>query len=168
MAVLNKPPASSGLDLGETCPAGTYIATCINVMDEFGVQRRKFQSEAMETCDVTRFVFGIRDQNGTQFKVATQEMKQSGHEKSGLYKFLFNWLGRAPVYGWDYCEMKGQKALISVVHKEGNNGAVFANIASIMPAPAGGFAPQHHQAPPPPPPPPPAPLPMYDNNDVPF
>lgn len=166
MAVLNKPPASSGLDLGDTCPAGTYVATCIDVIDEFGVQRRKFQSEETETCDVTRFVFGVRDAAGKPFKVATQAMKQSGHEKSALYKFLYNWLGKAPVYGWDYCEMKGQKALISVVHKEGNNGAVFANIASIMPAPAGGFA--APAAPPPPPPPPLNPPPIYDHDDVPF
>lgn len=66
-------------------------------------------------------------------------MKISGSEKSGLFILLKSWLGQAPRYGWDYMEMKGKKALITVDHQPSRTkpGAVYAVIASISPLPEG-------------------------------
>jgi hypothetical protein len=144
MAVLTK-PASTGVgrifDLGEQTelPAkGTYIATCLDIRDVFGVERRKFQSEEMEKVDLTAFLFGYRDPAGNPHKIASKAMKISGNEKSALFSFLKSWLGRAPAYGWDYAELKGAKALITIDHEIGRMGdREFANIISISPLPAG-------------------------------
>lgn len=138
MAVLNKPPAQQGFDINDLAPAGTFVATCIDVKDDFNVTRKKFQSEETETVDLATFLFGFRDRNNNAHKVASASMKQSGHEKAALFKFLRSWLGAAPKYGWDYCEMKGRKALITVEHKTSRDGSrTFASISVICPVPEG-------------------------------
>lgn len=142
MAVLTK-PVSTGVgrmfDTGDKlAEKGTYVATCLDIKDVFGVERRKFQSEEMEKVDLTAFLFGYRDQAGNAHKISSKSMKISGNEKSTLYGFLKAWLGRAPTYGWDYAEMKGKKALITVDHEISKNGdREYANIISISPLPAG-------------------------------
>lgn len=142
MAVLTKPTSTGSgrmFDTGDTLAAkGTYIATCLDVKDVFGVERRKFQSEEMEKVDLTAFLFGYRDAEGNPHKICTRAMKISGNEQSALFAFLKSWLGRAPAYGWDYAEQKGKKALITIDHEIGRMGdREFANIISISPLPAG-------------------------------
>jgi hypothetical protein len=176
MAVLQQPKSSSSLfELSdELPPRGTFVATCIDIRDVFGVQRQKFQSQEMETVDVTAFLFGFRTRDGKPFKVATRAMKISGSEKSGLFILLKSWLGQAPRYGWDYMEMKGKKALITVDHQPSRTkpGAVYAVIASISPLPEGyGEQPQAAMPPPAPvAPTPPVAAPSVEDADdeVPF
>jgi hypothetical protein len=175
MAVLQQPKSSSSLfELSdELPPRGTFVATCIDIRDVFGVQRQKFQSQEMETVDVTAFLFGFRTRDGKPFKVATRAMKISGSEKSGLFILLKSWLGQAPRYGWDYMEMKGKKALITVDHQPSRTkpGAVYAVIASISPLPEGyGEQPQAAMPSPAPVAPPPAAAPSVEDADdeVPF
>jgi len=162
MAVLKQPTSTSSLfELpDELPPRGTFVATCIDVRDVFNVERTKFQSQETERVDLTAFLFGFRTREGRPFKVATRAMKISGSEKSALHAFLKGWLGRAPQYGWDYVEMKGRKALVTVDHQPSRTkpGVVYAVIASISPVPEGyGDAPPAPAAPPPAPTPPPAP-----------
>ena len=141
MAVLTQPKSSSSLfELpDELPPRGTFVATCIDIRDVFGVERQKYQSQEMERVDLTAFLFGYRTKDGKPYRVATRAMKISGSEKSGLYAFLKSWLGQAPRFGWDYCELKGRKALITVDHQPSRTkpGAVYAVIASISPLPEG-------------------------------
>ena len=141
MAILKQPTSSGSLfELpDELPPRGTFVATCTDVKDVFGVERKRFQSEELEKVDLTGFLFGFRNREGKAFRVATKSFKISGSEKSGLYAFLKSWLGRAPKYGWDYVEMKGRKALITVDHQPSRTkpGAVYAVIASISPLPDG-------------------------------
>lgn len=142
MAVLTKPTSTGSgrmFDTGDALAAkGTYIATCLDVKDVFGVERRKFQSEEMEKVDLTAFLFGYRDAEGNPHKICTRAMKISGNEKSALFAFLKSWLGKAPAYGWDYAEMKGKKALITIDHEISKQGdREYANIISISPLPAG-------------------------------
>ena len=141
MAILKQPSSAGSLfELGDVLPPrGTYVATCINIRDVFNVERRKFQSEEMEKVDLTAFLFGFRAKDGTAHRIASRSFKISGNEKSGLYQFLKAWLGQAPKYGWDYCELRGAKALVTVDHQPSRTqpGAVFAIIASISPLPEG-------------------------------
>jgi len=47
---------------------------------------------------------------------------------------LTSWLGNPPKYGWDYCELKGQGAMITVAHKQSRDGSkTYANIVGISP-----------------------------------
>jgi len=142
MAVLTQPTDTTnpfteviGNDLA---PAGTYIATVIDVRDEFGVVRTRFQSTETEKVDLTTFLFGFRDVQGLPHKVASRRMKISGNEKSALFAFLKSLLGRAPEYGWDYCSLKGAKCLLTVEHVKRKDGVgVFTSIASLSPVPPG-------------------------------
>ena len=134
MATLQAPAEnSSGFEIGDVAPAGDYIATCIDIADEFGVTRRKYQSEETEQIDVTRFLFGFKAQDGRLYKVQTFEMKVSGSPKSALYKFLSSWLGKAPNMGWDYCELKGKGAVIKVEQVTSQMGKIYNKIVSILP-----------------------------------
>jgi hypothetical protein len=135
MAILTaKAESSSGFQIDELAPSGDYVATCIDIADEFQVPRRKYQSEEMEDTDVTRFLFGLKGQDGKLYKVQTFEMKISGSPKSSLYKFLTAWLGKPPEYGWDYCTLKGQGAVISVEHVVSQMGTTYPKISRISPA----------------------------------
>lgn len=132
----------------DLAPAGTHIATIIDIKDEFGVTRTKFQSTETEKVDLTCFLFGFRDAAGNPHKVASRQMRISGNEKSALFNFLKSLLGRAPSFGWDYLALKGQKCLVTVEHVQRKDGSgVFAGIASLSPVPAGYAQPVQPAAP---------------------
>ena len=139
MAILTAPKTTQMFETGELAPKGTFIASCIDIKDVFGVERRKFQSEETEKVDLTAFLFGFRDKQGKPFKVASRSFRISGNEKSNLFAFLKAWLGEAPKMGWDYMELKGRKALLTVEHipSAKNPGQVYGGIASISPVPEG-------------------------------
>lgn len=123
----------------DVAPAGTWVATIIDIRDQFGVVRPTFDNpQVTEVVDLTTFLFGFRDQAGQPHRIASKTMKISGNEKSNLFGFLKSALGSAPKYGWDYCEMKGKKCLITVAHEQKRNGqGVFPTIAALCPVPAG-------------------------------
>ena len=135
MAILTvKTESSSGFTIDELAPSGDFVVTCLEIADEFGVTRKKYQSEEEEQIDVTRFLFGFKAQDGRLYKVQTFEMKISGSPKSTLYKFLSSWLGQAPDYGWDYCTLKGQGAVVSIEHVVSQMGTTYPKITRITPA----------------------------------
>ncbi|MBX3744140.1 MAG: hypothetical protein KF833_02420 [Verrucomicrobiae bacterium] len=146
MAVLTQPTDTSNPFIevigNDLAPAGTYIATVLDVRDEFGVVRTKFQSTETEKVDLTTFLFGFRSPQGLPHRVASRRMKISGNEKSALFAFLKALLGKAPEYGWDYCTLKGAKCLLTVEHVKRKDGVgVFASIAALSPVPQGLVAP---------------------------
>ena len=131
-----KIPQSTGSGLGalgEPPPAGTYLAVCVDVIDSYGVDRPKFQSEEMEKVDVTRFVFGVKTKGGALHKLATREMKITGGPKANLTKFLKAWTGENPKPGMDTEELKGKGAQITVTAEESRNGKTYNNITGIAP-----------------------------------
>ena len=123
----------------DLAPAGTVVATIIDIKDQFGVVRPSFDNpQVNEVVDLTTFLFGFRDQTGQPHRIASKTMRISGNEKSNLFGFLKSALGSAPKYGWDYCEMKGKKCLITIAHEAKRNGqGVFPTIAALCPVPAG-------------------------------
>lgn len=139
MALLIK-PANTFVRVFETsddAPEGTFQATIIDIKDQFGIERKKFQSEEMEKTDVTTFLFGFRDSDNNPYKIASKTMRISGSEKSALFLFLKNILGKAPAYGWDYCELKGRKCLLTVEHVARQDGSTYPSIAALSPIPIG-------------------------------
>ena len=126
------------LEAGEVPPKGTYAATIIDIVDKYGVERRKFeQPDQTEKVDLTAFLFGFRDRAGNAHKIDSKPMRISGNEKSALFAFLTSILGEPPKMGWDYCSLKGHKVLITVAHAEGRNGQTYASIATVSPLPEG-------------------------------
>ena len=123
----------------DVAPAGTWVATIIDIRDQFGVVRPTFDNpQVTEVVDLTTFLFGFRDQAGQPHRIASKTMRISGNEKSNLFGFLKSALGSAPKYGWDYCELKGKRVLITVAHEQKRNGqGVFPTIAALCPVPAG-------------------------------
>ena len=124
MAVLQQPVVNGNVFAeligDDLAPAGTYVATVIDIADQFGVQRQKFQSTEIEMVDLTTFLFGFRDAQGYEHRVASRL------------------LGRAPQYGWDYMSVKGAQCLLTVEHVTKRDGTgVFAAIAALSPVPAG-------------------------------
>jgi hypothetical protein len=88
--------------------------------------------------DLTTFLFGFRDAQGFEHRVASRRMKISGNEKSSLFAFLKSLLGRAPTFGWDYCELRDAQCLLTVEHIQRRDGTgVFAAIAALSPVPQG-------------------------------
>lgn len=142
MAVLEQPVNNSNPFASvigdELAPAGTFQAKIIDIRDEFGIQRQKYQSTEMETVDLTCFLFGFRDAAGQPHKISSKRMRISGNEKSSLFAFLKGLLGKAPQYGWDYCSLKGSDCLLTVEHVQRRDGVgVFAAIAALSPVPVG-------------------------------
>lgn len=134
MAVLQaQAENSSGFAIEAVAPAGDYVATCLDIADEFGVTRRKYQSEETEQTDVTRFLFGFKGQDNKLYKVQTFEMKISSSPKSALIKFLTSWLGQSPAMGWDYCELKGKGAIIGCEQVVSQMGKTYNKITKITP-----------------------------------
>jgi hypothetical protein len=142
MAVLQQPTNHSNpfaQMIGDAlAPAGTFISTVLDIKDEFGVTRQKFQSTELEKVDLTCFLFGFRDAQGNPHRIASRQMRISGNEKSALFSFLKSLLGRAPTFGWDYCSLKGARCLLTVEHIQRRDGrGVFAAIAALSPVPSG-------------------------------
>ena len=170
MAILKEPVQTSVFDTGtEPAPRGTFVATCIDIKDMFGVVRPKFENPSeSEKVDLTAFLFGFRDRSGKAFKIASKTMRISAKDNSNLYGFLKSWLGRPPQYGWDYVELKGSKALVTIDHTPSRKypGVVYADIVTLSPVPEGmTMGPATAPAPAPVAPPPPAPAPVEDADD---
>lgn len=135
MAILKATSSSdgpiTGWPLGDAVTQpGQYVAVCLDVKDSLGIERPTFDDpNVMETVDLTRFLFGLQDGSMIQ----TGEMKITGHERSNLVKFLTGWLGRPPQMdgSWDYCEMIGQGAVLSVAQKVSRKGRTYADVQGI-------------------------------------
>jgi hypothetical protein len=123
----------------DLAPAGTWLATIVDILDEFGVTRAKFENpQETEVVDLTCFLFGFRDQANQPHMLASRTMRISGNEKATLFGFLKAILGRAPQYGWDYCELKGTRCLLTVEHApRRDGGGVFPSVAALSPVPTG-------------------------------
>ncbi|HNQ91188.1 MAG TPA: hypothetical protein PKM73_21450 [Verrucomicrobiota bacterium] len=192
MAILHPPinrPKPFAEQIGDDVPpTGTFVATVIDIQDEFNVERPKYQSTETERVDLTAFLFGFRDAQGRPHRIASRPMRISGHEKSALFSFLKSLLGRAPSFNWDYSTLKGAQCLVTVEHVQRRDGnGVFPVIAALSPLPAAFAdqpaakpapptppasrpAPTPHAAAPPKPTPPPVPAPAVEttDGDIPF
>lgn len=136
----------------ERPPEGSFIGKIIDIKDEFGVVRPKFENPSeTETVDRTIFLFGFRDQSGNPHRVASRWMKISGNEKSALYQFLRSAMGKPFPYGNDYTSnianggMLGRECLITInLEKRKNGSGTYPVITTVSPVPAGLT--QAHQA----------------------
>jgi hypothetical protein len=130
MAKIPENKTSALANLGEPPPKGTYLAVCVDVIDQYNVERQKYQSEETEIVNLTRFVFGVKCKDGSLRKMPSKAMKISNHENSALRAFLVSWLGEAPKSGFDTACLKGKGAQLTLVEDQRGD-KTYINIGTI-------------------------------------
>jgi hypothetical protein len=128
------------------CPAGSYLARCIQLID-LGTQESTYEGETKRARKVLVAWEVLDDEcrrdDGAPF-ILSKRFTQSLHEKAALRKTLASWRGRdfTPVElrGFDLKAVLGQNAFLSVIHTD-KDGKTFANIAGCMKPPKGMTAP---------------------------
>jgi len=128
----------TGWDITDVCPAGTYVGVCLEVKDTFDVTRPKYEDPSQtEVVNLTRFLFGVQGADGIFYKIQTHDLKISGHEKSALMGLLTAWKAKPvdQLVGWDYCEMAGEPAMITVIQKTSQKGRVYATAQNVVAPP---------------------------------
>jgi hypothetical protein len=137
MAILKKMEGDGKVlgDYAADLPPGQYEAICVDVHEEHDVQRRKFQSQKMDTVDVIDFEFEVTGKSGGKRTVRTREMKITMHEKSALFKFLLSWFGEPPEDGLDTDNLISCTAKLTLQHAPGkaDPDKIFVRIAGIEP-----------------------------------
>lgn len=89
--------------------------------------------------DVFRLVFETAEprEDGSPFLIWSAGFTPSLHEKSSFRKFMRMWMGRdlspAELEEFDTETLIGRPAQLVIVHNEGQDGTVFANIAACTP-----------------------------------
>ena len=130
MAKIPENKTSALSNLGEPPSKGTYVAVCLDVVDEYNVTRKKYQSEETEVVNLERFVFGVKLKDGSLRKIATRAMKISNHENSALRAFLVSWLGEAPKPNFETADLKGKPAYITIT-EDVKGDRTYSNISTI-------------------------------------
>lgn len=129
------------------CPAGTYQARCIRLID-MGTQTTDYQGET-KTAHKLLMAFEIlsdteRRDDGTPH-IVSKRFTASLHEKAALRKVLASWRGRdftpPELKAFDLAGVLGKTCLISLVDNT-KDGKTFTNIAAIMAAPKGTTPPE--------------------------
>lgn len=145
MAILQESGTGSittfGPKITDLAPKGVFVATIVDIIDSFDVVRPTYEDPTVtEKINLTTFVFGYKAKDGKLYLVTTGNspmtaMKISGNDKSKLYKTLTQIVGEPPKMGWDYAELKGAGAQITVSHKESKRtaGKYYAVISSFAP-----------------------------------
>ena len=71
----------------DVAPAGTWVATIIDIRDQFGVVRPNFDNpQQTEVVDLTTVLFGFRDQQGAAAQAQKQLNEQIIQEKEKIRK----------------------------------------------------------------------------------
>ena len=135
MAVLQQNTGGGGGNpaLATDAVAGQrYPARIIAVLDQYQVERKKYQSEEMELRDVSQFFFAVHEGEDIKF-LKTWEMKQSTDSRSKLWQFLTGVLGHEPTLGWDYANLEGSECLVLVQHRESRMGIPYSVVEAAKP-----------------------------------
>ena len=130
MAKIPETKAPALANLGEPPSKGTYVAVCLDVVDQYNVERRKYESEETEIVNLTRFIFGVKTKDGSLRKLASKSMKISNHENSALRAFLVSWLGEAPKPNFETADLKGKPAYITIT-EDVKGDRTYSNISTI-------------------------------------
>ena len=129
------------------CPAGTYQARCIRLID-MGTQTTDYQGET-KTARKVLMGFEILDtevrRDDGQPHVVSKRFTASLHEKAALRKTLVSWKGKdftpTELKAFDLAAVLGKTCLIALVDSA-KDGKTYTNIAAIMAAPKGTTPPE--------------------------
>jgi len=117
----------------EPCPEYNGPAVCVDVTIPKRVESQYGPKEVFRVVFETKLL----REDGTPYCVWSRGFTPSLHEKSAFSQFLRKWNGRALTAAeeeeFDTESLIGKTAEITVVHEDGRNGEVYANIALIRP-----------------------------------
>ena len=117
-------------------PEGLWPAVCVDVVD-LGVLKQEYNGQAKQVHKC-RLVWEINQlmEDGRRFIVG-KRYTVSLHEKSGLYKDLKGWRGKAftpdELKGFDVEKVIGVPCRLLIVHEE-KDGTTYGNVTQIMKA----------------------------------
>jgi hypothetical protein len=115
-------------------PEGLHAAVCVDVVD-LGVVQGAYG--AKHKVRVVWQLDAADETHGRRFDVA-RVYTLSLHERAALRKDLESWRGRkfteAELDGFDLEKLIGAPAQVQVTHDLGDDGTVYANVATVVPA----------------------------------
>ena len=126
---------------------GSYAAVCYMLVD-IGLQRNeRYGNSSRKVIIGWEIADEYVEVDGEQKpRVFSARYTASLNEKAILRRDLAAWRGRefteAELDEFNLRNIVGAPCLIQVIHKEGNNGKTYANLASIMKLPKGMTAPK--------------------------
>lgn len=126
---------------------GSYAAVCYMLVD-IGLQRNeRYGNSSRKVIIGWEIADEYVEVDGEQKpRVFSARYTASLNEKAILRRDLAAWRGKefteAELSEFNLCNIIGAPCLIQIIHKEGNNGKVYANLASIMKLPKGMTAPK--------------------------
>lgn len=130
----------------EVCPEGQYSALCVDLI-ALGMKVQTFEGKETGACEACALVFVIAEKNSKGYAFTlVQELNVTTGQRSKLVKFLQQWRGKSFTAdelgtGFTLSAYVGKTALVSVINKVSRLGNKRAEIATIMPLPAGLPAP---------------------------
>jgi len=130
----------------EPCPEFTGQAVCVDVTPPRRVETAFGPKEQFKVV----FEVPLLRDDGTPFTAWSRPFTPSLHEKAAFAQFIRKWFGRtltaAEEEEFDTESLVGKTAELTVIHEEGRNGEIYANIGLIRPdrsgkpmAPSGKF-----------------------------
>ena len=134
MAILTQQKSNSydSYEIEELCPEVSFASKIVDMFEQLNVERKKYQSEETEVCDVTRFLFLVKTKKGF-CHVQTNEMKISSFHKSRLFQFIENVMGAAPGPNFDTAQLVGQACQITGKHTVSMKGNTYTQVTSVSP-----------------------------------
>lgn len=127
------------------CPAGTYPATCVQVIElgfQPGFQNGPPKAQAYIAFEVSG---PVRD-DGQLFTLG-KRYTASLFEKAALYEVVDSLLGDVPeLEDFNPSDLLGKSGLVKVSHKTRTEGSVSAAVDSVIGLPGGMDAPEAKQA----------------------
>lgn len=121
---------------------GSYAAVCYMLVD-LGLQRNeRYGNSSRKVLIGWEIANEFVEVDGEKKpRVFSARYTASLNEKAILRRDLAAWRGRefteAELSEFNLCNIVGAPCLIQIIHKEGNNGKTYANLASIMKLPKG-------------------------------
>lgn len=122
----------------ELCPEGIHQAVCVELIELGTLFDEKFNKWSSKVMIGWELPF-VTDSEGKPFLIYKTYTK-SLHEKSGLFKDLTSWRGKAftirELESFDLTKILTSNCQVQVIHNE-VGGKHYANITSIMGLPVG-------------------------------
>ena len=129
-------PAPVARSTFRACPPGLHHAVCVDVID-LGLVPSRFGEKPK--CRLVWQIAAVNPDTAQRFTVR-KLYTLSLHEKAGLRKDLEGWRGKKfeaseLAHGFNLDRLVGANCQIQVVQDLADDGAVWANVTAIVPAP---------------------------------
>ena len=134
------PTKSAGGDF-KPVPVGVHPAVCSAVVD-IGVQPQTNPAYKPTRKLVLSWQLPVTLTDAGKPMTISATFTESMNKKANLRKFIENWFGKSfpndkAAESFDYSALLGRACMVNVVHKDGKEGKVFANVSAALPLMAG-------------------------------